>query len=73
MSRLTVDERLLVSHFSRRHRLSMVDARRALTELGPADAEALAAGKVLKSYLDGRRTLPELLPGREPAVSRTQE
>jgi hypothetical protein len=65
MPRLTVDERLLVTHFSKRHRLSLVDARRALTELGAADAEALAAGKVLKSYLEGRRTLSDLLPGRE--------
>lgn len=64
MPGLTIDDRLLVSHFAKRHRLSVVEARRALTELGAADAEALAAGKVLKSYLDGSRTLSELMPSR---------
>lgn len=61
---LTVDQRLLVPHFARRHHLSMAEARRALMELGPADAEALAAGKVLRSYLEGHRTLSELLPNK---------
>jgi len=61
---LTFDQRLLVPHFARRHHLSMAEARRALMELGPADAEALAAGKVLRSYLDGNRTLDELLPNK---------
>jgi len=65
----TLDERLLVPHFSRRHHLHIDDARRALTELGPADAEALAAAKVLTSYLDGSRTLAELLPGRTSSTS----
>jgi len=65
MPSLSADERLLVAHFAKRHRLSMREARRALTELGPADAEALAAGKVLKSYLDGHRTVSDLLPARE--------
>ncbi|KQW81085.1 hypothetical protein ASC89_04435 [Devosia sp. Root413D1] len=55
---------LLVPHFARRHHLSIAEARRALMELGPADAEALAAGKVLRSYLDGHKTLDELLPHR---------
>lgn len=64
MTVVTLDERLLVRHFAKRHRLSTEEARRALTELGPADAEALAAAKVLKSYLSGERTLQDLLPGR---------
>lgn len=64
MTASTLDERLLVGHFAKRHRLSKEDARRALMDLGPADAEALAAAKVLKSYLSGERTLQELLPGR---------
>jgi len=59
---LTFDQRLLVPHFARRHRLSMAEARRALRELGPADAEALAASKVLRSYLDGTKPLSALLP-----------
>lgn len=64
MSTLTFDERLLVRHFARRHHLSVVEARRALTELGPANAEALAAAKVLRGFLDGSRTREELLPAR---------
>lgn len=61
---LTLDDRLLVVHFAKRHHLSRDDARRALVELGAADAEALAAAKVLKSYLSGERSLQQLLPGR---------
>lgn len=64
MTATTLDDRLLVGHFAKRHHLSKEEARRALVELGAADAEALAAAKVLRSYLSGERTLRELLPGR---------
>jgi len=64
MTATTLDERLLVAHFAKRHHLTKEDARRALIELGAADAEALAAAKVLRSYLSGERTLRDLLPGR---------
>lgn len=65
MSRpISFDERRLVPHFAKRHHLSLAEARRALAELGPANAEALAAGKVLRSYLEGHRTLSELLPDK---------
>jgi hypothetical protein len=58
------DERHLVKAFAKKHGVTAAEARRAIGELGPAQAEAAAAASVLDGYLEGRLSAAELLKGR---------
>ena len=61
------DERQLVKAFAKKHGITVAEARRAIAELGPAQAEAAAAASVLGGYLEGPLSAEELLKGSTEA------
>jgi hypothetical protein len=62
---LNFDEHYLVRAFAERHGITIREARRAISELGVARAEATAVGGVLGSYLAGRLSPKDLKDGSQ--------